>query len=93
MRKRNLVIAMAIMAACLVFAGRDLIMGLFTIAGEWEVTYDWEPEGSPFSMTVTFAADNTYTTDEGDSGVWEMAGSEVTFTYTTGGGRDLYRNG
>jgi hypothetical protein len=55
-----------------------------TLAGVWNLSYDWYCDGSPDTSTWTLGADNRFMSGDGYPGSWSFNGTVFTANYDSG---------
>ncbi len=94
MKKKNVAfLAVLLLAVGMVLSGCDMIFGLiFTLPGDWSMDYTWDGYDTGYTV-VSFYTDGTFETDEGQYGVWEQDGLDISFTYTGPSGANAQYTG
>lgn len=83
MKKKQVTFLVAVLLAMgMVLSGCDLIFGMiFTLPGDWSMDYTWDGYSTGYTV-VSFYTNGTFATDEGQYGIWEQDGLDISFTYT-----------
>ncbi|MCE1194947.1 hypothetical protein LWX53_00395 [bacterium] len=94
MKKRRLALFAAVLLSMgLLLSGCDLIFGLiFTLPGDWSMDYTWSGH-STGNTVVSFNANGTFNTGEGQYGTWKQTGLDISFTYTGPSGANAQYSG
>jgi len=55
------------------------------VIGDWVVYYDWDCDGNQGTAVISFFVDHTFSDSQGGSGIWDLNGSEIVWTYPIAG--------
>jgi hypothetical protein len=54
------------------------------LVGQWDMSYDWDCDGTTAQTTWTLNSDGTFSSSGGGTGVWTQRGRSVDLQYNTG---------
>jgi len=92
-KKQVALLAAVLLAVGMLLSGCDLIFGMiFTLPGDWSMDYTWDGYSTGYTV-ISFYTDGSFETEEGQYGIWEQEGLDISFTFTGPSGANAEYSG